>query len=164
MDIKIEDIDVSDDHILLSDILQGNDITVKQLATATGLAGSTLYKYLAGGCTIPSVVWRVVYKISRDARICRLFIGDVGQVIVPLEAGVKTKLKGDKLAGLIAMRQEQIGFEKQMLEALGSDDEKTKQNAIENLKRRFPDMITIQTQMLQAMTGSFEPLMDTNRH
>ncbi|MBW8017085.1 MAG: hypothetical protein FVQ82_12945 [Planctomycetes bacterium] len=157
MDFSIEDINVSDDHILLSDIVLENDITPKQLAGATGLAVSTIYKYLAGGCTIPSIVWRVVYKMTADARIVQLVTGDVPQVIVPLTNGTGIKANGDKLAGLIAMRQEQIEFESELLKVIASDNSKAeKLQAIETLKQKFPKLVTSQTQLLQAITGKYD--------
>lgn len=157
MDHKIENINVSDDHILLADIVEKNDITVKQLATLTGLAASSIYKYLAGICVIPTVIWRAVYKMTWDIRINQLVTGDVPQVIVPLVNVSKIKIDSDKFDSLVEMRQELIAFESEILIIITSDDnEGERSRAIEKLKQQFPKVISSQVQLFQAITGSYD--------
>lgn len=75
---------MSDDHILLIKVLERHDITVKQLSTWTGYAGITIYKYRDGSKTIPSIIWRVLYKQTRDPRIIELLTGDLPIIVTPL--------------------------------------------------------------------------------
>jgi len=152
MNKNIEDINVSDDHILLSDITVEHDITVKQLVELTGMAASTIYKYMSGACIIPSIIWRVVYKLTKDTRIPKLVTGDMPQIIVPLDATGSDKLEGETIDGLIEMRKKQIEFEELMLGLVSGDDAAKKKYAKEQDKL-FTEMTTIQTQVHQAVTG-----------
>ena len=57
-----ESIDVSDDNIFLQLLCEKHNISPKQLASWTGRATSTVYKYLAGEIAIPSVIWRIALR------------------------------------------------------------------------------------------------------
>lgn len=156
MEIDFKDIQVSDDHLLLTEIMGEYDINVKQLAAITGRAASRLYKYCSGDATIPSVVWRSVYKLCGDSRIIKLMTGDVPHVVVPL-VNLNTKVDITKIENLIAMRQAQIGFESHVLDILadGKIDSKDRP-AIEKLKRSFPEVIALQSDLYQAITGDYD--------
>lgn len=155
MGIENEDIQLSDDHLLLTDIMDAHDINVKQLAAMTGRAASTLYKYCSGDATIPSVVWRSLYALCGDGRILKLVTGDVPHVVVPL-VSLNTKVDAAKIGSLIAMRKSQIAFESRVLDILadGVVDDRDRV-AVENLKRDFPKLITLQSQIYQAITGDY---------
>ena len=79
-----ENIEVSDDHLLLTDVLDDHGITVKRLAMDSGRGASTVYKYCSGEATIPSVIWRVLYRLTKDPRVIKLVTGDVGCMVVPV--------------------------------------------------------------------------------
>ncbi len=148
--------DMSDDHILLITILDDHEINVKQLAADTGYGASTLYRFLAGGATIPSVIWRSLFNRTGDARICRLMTGDVPVMTVRLLNSDK-KLDGVTLKNLIETRQKQIEFEKRVLNIIadGKIDGLDRKDIAE-LKRVFPDMISNLAQIYHAITGDYE--------
>ncbi len=148
------DIEVSDDHILLSNILADHEVTVKQVAMLTGRAMSTIYKYCSGESTIPSVVWRVLYKLTRDERITGLITGDVPVMMVAL---AKTgKGTAADLGRMIEARQEEIDFEKRVLKILADGEVNEKDRAdIAKLKTEFPKMITSLSRIFQAITDKY---------
>jgi len=150
---NIEDINVSDDYILLNKIIDKYDITVKKLVEMTGRATSTVYGYTEGKVNIPSIVWRAVYKLTHDVRIIELFIGDLPVMVVPLLDG-QIKLDAEGFEILVKMRQTQIEFEQLAVTAVSTGE------VNEEFKTKFMEMTTAQTQVLQ----SIEPLMDTNGH
>ena len=148
---------MSDDHLLLDDILDTHSIKAKELALKIGIAAVTMHKYLQGRCHIPSIVWRTVYKMTGDTRIPKLITGDVPQVIVPLNDIGDITIDADRLDSLAAMRQAQIGFESYVLDIITSGiTGRQKTEAIEKLKSKFPEMIEIQTQIFQAITRSLD--------
>jgi len=152
-----KDIDLSGDNEILSAILDDHDITVKQLVMWSGRQQTIVYKYLSGQATIPSIIWRELYRHTGDDRIPEIFVGEMPYVLVPVVNSDGDKLDADKLESLIAMRQSQIGFESQALDILTSDkDDREKRQALADLRRKFPDMIKHQSQLFQAITGSCE--------
>lgn len=155
METKKEIFDMSDDHILLRTVLDEHDINVKQLATDTGYGASTLYRFLAGGATIPSIVWRSLFKSTGDPRICRLMTGDVPVMTVRLLSSGK-KLNGAMLKDLIETRQQEIEFEKRVLNIIadGKIDHLDRKDIAE-LKKVFPNMISSLAQIYHAITGDY---------
>lgn len=150
-----EIIDVSDDNILLQQVTQDHEVTAKQLAMLTGRAVSTVYKYLAGGSSIPSVVWRQLYRKTQDSRITRLVTGDVAVAIVPMiPVG---KIDAPTLRRLVDNRKAQIKCEECVLTILadGRIDEQDAR-AVGEYKKTFDDMITSQHQIFYAVTGQFK--------
>ena len=147
--------DMSDDHILLSRVMDNHNINVKQLAADTGYGVSTLYRFLAGGATIPSIVWRSLFKSTGDARICRLMTGDVPVMTVKLLSN-GNKIDDVTLKDLIGTRQKEIEFEKRVLNIIadGKIDGLDRRDIAE-LKKVFPNMISGLAQIYHAITGDY---------
>ena len=152
---KTEVFDMSDDHILLSRVMDNHNINVKQLAAATGYGASTLYRFLAGGATIPSIVWRTLFKSTGDARICALVTGDVPVMTVSLLTNGR-KLDGVMLKDLIETRQSEIEFEKRVLNIIADGRiDRLDRKDIAELKKVFPNMISSLAKIYQAITGDY---------
>ncbi len=140
------DIDVSDDCVLLSRILDEHELTVRWLATRIGRSPSQVYKYLAGEATIPSVAWRAVYERTRDQRIVGLFVGEAPVIVAPLPtADAGMIMHPSDLRGLIKMRQTQIRTETSLLEIIedGKIDRKDRA-AIERYRESYDVMMATQ--------------------
>ena len=153
-DIK-EIVDMSDDYMLLDAILDANpSVTVKQLAMETGLGTSTLYRYRIGGATIPSIVWRALWRITGDQRILALITGGAPTVVVRLQNG-EVKLDRATIEHMLEVRQRQINCERCVLEIIrdGKIDSNDRE-VIERYKREFPAMIESLYQTYQAITGN----------
>ncbi|RKY12677.1 MAG: hypothetical protein DRP65_00530 [Planctomycetota bacterium] len=149
-------IDVSDDNILLQQVAEEHGVTAKQIAMLTGRAVSTVYKYLAGGLSIPSVVWRQLYQKTADPRIIQLITGDTLVAIVPLVPAA-IKVDAPTLSKLIDARKKQIRCEEYAIKILedGRVDEADKK-AVAGYKKEFANMVVCQSQLFQAITGQFE--------
>jgi len=151
-----ESIEVSDDNIFLQQLLDKHNICAKQLALWSGRAASTVYKYLSGELTIPTVVWRSIFERTLDISILKLFTGEISCIFAPL---VKIAAKPDAttMSHLLKMRQKQIKCEKYILQILDDGKiDKSDVHAIANYKLAFPDMISTQAQIYQAITNEFE--------
>jgi len=83
----IQDYDMSDDNILLINIIEDYGIAVKQLAMASGYSRESVYKFLDGSRTIPSIIWRVVFKKTKDARIIELITDNDKLIAIDAEQG-----------------------------------------------------------------------------
>ena len=151
-----KDTEVSDDNILLSSIIDEHGITVKQLAMQTGRAASTVYRYLSGEATIPSIVWRVLFKKTQDARIVPLVTGDVPLILVPLRP-MCAKLDADAMGKMLEVRKNQIKCEQYVLNIMadGKVDESDR-NIIDKYKKDFPEMVISQAQVFQAITHHYD--------
>jgi hypothetical protein len=150
------DIEVSDDHILLSDILTEQEISVKRLAMLTGRAAPTIYKYCSGEATIPSIIWRSLYKLTGDARITELLTGDVPVMVVPLKP-LEGKIDRVTWDHLLKIRHEAIEFERGILAILADHEIDCRDKAaISKLKKEFPAMIRSLSQLFQAITGTYD--------
>ena len=153
-DLRETIIDMSDDYLLLDAVLEDNPaITVKRLAVETGLGTSTLYRYRIGGATIPSIVWRALWRLTGDERILALITGGTPTIVVrlidgdcgPNEATIKR---------LLAMRRRQIAVEQEILEIIkDSKIDENDREMIAKYKKDFPAMIESQNQIYQAITG-----------
>jgi len=155
MDRDRETIDMSDDYMLLRELLDDVNhplVTIGRLALETGLGTSTLYRYAAGGATIPSIVWRALWRLTGDHRITELITAGSEAMVVKLpsvdfvadEAGVRQMLE---------VRETQIACERAILEIIkdgkiDSDD----RNMIAVYKKDFPAMIEAQWQIYKAIT------------
>jgi len=153
-DVVRETIDMSDDYLLLDAVLEDNPaITVKRLAVETGLGTSTLYRYRIGGATIPSIVWRALWRLTGDERILGLITGGTPTIVVRLTGGDCGPDEAT-IKRLLEMRQRQIACEQAIIEIIkdekiDSDDRKM----IDVYKQDFPEMIESQYQIYQAITG-----------
>lgn len=148
------DRDMSDDHILMIKLLERHDITVKQLAMWTGYAAPTVYKYRDGHKTIPSIIWRVLYKRTRDPRIVELITGDVPVAVVPLDVGDDDVPSA--IAHLLDVREKQIDWEKALHKILADGRiDALDARRIREMKAQFPLMIRTQAQLQQAITRQY---------
>ncbi len=156
MDRSIEDIDVSDDHLLLQGVLEEHGVTVKQLALLTGLAASTLYRFGSGGATIPSIVWRALFAETRDQRIIKLLTGEVPCVVAPVEFE-QLRLDRPTIEHLLQIRQQQLDCERDILNILadGRIDKKDRA-AVEQYKKDFPAMIASLYQTHEAIVREYQ--------
>ena len=154
-----KDIQVSDDYLTLSAILDEYDLTVKWLSRAVGLSESQVYRYRSGDATIPSVVWRVLYKKTRDLRIVQLVTGDVPVTVVDLVKNqtVFDRIDAPSLKQLVRARREQIAVEENLLEILadGAVDRRDAK-AVAAYKRNHPKMIATATKIYMAVMDEFE--------
>jgi len=149
--------DMSDDNILLSDIVEEHDISVKQLATLTGYGVSTMYKFMSGSATIPSIVWRSLYKKTKDDRILKLITGDMPLIVVPMDIS-KTK-DMPTLKGLISSCKASLVFEEHVLDIIADGKiDALDAGTIAKLRKTFPVMIAGLSQIYQAITKEFEEI------
>ncbi|MFA5187019.1 MAG: hypothetical protein WC551_11105 [Patescibacteria group bacterium] len=157
---RIEDIEVSDDHIILSDICEEHAISPKWLASATGRSLSQVYRYLSGESTIPSIAWRVLYGRTRDLRIVQLVTGDVPVTVVDLlgdEPTVFERLDAPSLKQIVHHRRQQIACEEALLDIL-ADGTITRRDAkaVSAYKNSHPKMIATAVRMYQAVMSEYE--------
>lgn len=151
-----QDHDMSDDHLAMQEIMEDHGINMKQLASETGVAQSTLYKYAAGIRTIASVVWRTLYRLTGDQRIIKLITGEVAVAVVPtptveLMAGPVTCQR------LIEERQKHIECEAVMLGIIADGKvDGHDRKAVEKYKRIFPEMIALAYQTYHAITQQYQ--------
>ena len=153
--IERGDTDMSDDNILMLSVLDRNEITVKQLSTWTGYAEDTLYKYRQGHLTIPSIVWRVLYKRTRDPRIMELITGDLPVIVTALPEGNADTAA--TLATLIESRTQQLDWERNILGILADGRIDTlDRRLIAQIKERFPKMLATLVQLQQTITQQYD--------
>lgn len=149
------DRDMSDDHILLQSLLVAYDIPVKQLAMWTGYAATTVYKYRDGAKTIPSIIWRVLYRHTHDHRIVELMTGDVPVIVTPLPAG-----NGDTaatLSTLIEARGHELEWERVILDILSDGKvDALDRRQVAQIKDRFPMMLSTLVQLQQTITRQYD--------
>lgn len=156
MKLELKDVDVSDDYLILSAVLDEYGITVKQLASLTGRAGSTIYKYLAGEATIPSVVWRAVYAKTRDYRILQLIIGDMAIAVVATDDIPDAEDQAASLDMLLTERQAQLQCEQLVLNILADGKvDRSDRAMIEEYKLKHPRMIETQHRLFQAIMNTY---------
>jgi hypothetical protein len=151
----IKDIDVSDDYLTLSEVLDSAALSPKWLAAAVGRSLKTVYRYLSGEATIPSVVWRVLYDKTRDTRITAMITGAVPVVVVDLLDNEPDGIPA--LAELVRMRGRQIEAEKEMLDILADgivDDHD--RDSLRRLRTAYREMIRTQSQVFYAIEHQYE--------
>ena len=155
-----KDINVSDDHLTLSDICEEHGVGPKQLASATGRSLSQIYRYLSGEATIPSIVWRVLYVRTRDIRITQLITGEVAVTVVDLigdDRSIFEKLDAPSLKQLVNHRRQQLVCEESLLDILADGAvNKRDTKAIGAYKRNHPKMIATAVQLYRAVMDQFE--------
>lgn len=153
-----DNIDVSDDNIFLQLLIEKHNITPKQLAGWTGRSLKMIYKYLAGDCTIPSIVWRTIFDHTLDVTVFNIIKGDIPCILATM-TGTDYANDYDALKHLLKMRKTQLHCEELVLRILedGVIDQ-SDLTTIANFKLAFPDMINSQVQMHQAIIRKFEKL------
>ncbi len=60
---------------VLQEVMQTHDLTVKQLASRSGIAQKSIYKYLSEVRTLPSEVLRAAFEMTLDHRLLSLITG-----------------------------------------------------------------------------------------
>ncbi len=65
------------DATLLSSILAQHEVTVGALAMRSGYDDKSIYRYLSGERTVPSVVLRAAFELTADPRLIALIAGAV---------------------------------------------------------------------------------------
>jgi hypothetical protein len=154
MEINKDEINVSDDNIFLQLLLEKHNINAKQLACWTGRASSTIYKYLSGEITIPSVVWRSIFDHTLDVAVFNVVRGDIPCVIAPLDK-VGISLNAASLSKLLEVRKRQLKCEEYVLQILADGKvDASDIAAIANYKLAFPDMVSSQAQIYQAILNA----------
>jgi hypothetical protein len=147
---------MSDDHLLMQDIVETCGITVKQLAAETGLAGCTIYRYLEGSATIPSVIWRKLYDRTEDVRILSLITGEKKMVVFPLRK-MPERIGPGWLREMVEMRRKQIGFENGVLKIIEDERiDRVDTNLVAQLKKAFPDAASAMGGLYYAVIDQFE--------
>ncbi|HAL45491.1 MAG: hypothetical protein A2Y12_08775 [Planctomycetes bacterium GWF2_42_9] len=153
--MKIDkDIDVSDDYNFLDLLMQKHSITAKQLAGWVGRDLRTIYKYLSGELTIPSVIWRSIFDHTLDSAVFNIIRGDTA-VIVVAPTNEDLSLDTSACQALLDMRLKQLELEKYVLQLMqdgqinGTDTE-----AIAKFNLAFPDMINAQARLHQAVIAA----------
>jgi hypothetical protein len=150
------DYEMSDDHLLLTDILDEYDITVRQLALSIGRAAPTVYRYCSGESTIPSVVWRVLYEQTGDIRILKLITGSTNCVVVPLPDN-PIRLDKPTIEHLHAERQNQLTCEKCVLDIMADGFVNNRDRpTIEKYNLAFPRMIQSLYQTHQSINTEYK--------
>ncbi|MCE5184552.1 MAG: hypothetical protein LLF76_00305 [Planctomycetaceae bacterium] len=150
------DIEMSDDYMVLQQVMDEHGLSAKWLAQVTGRGLSTVYKYLSGEATIPSVVWRHVYARTTDQRILQLMTGDMVVAVVELPQAT-VALDVPTLAELIEIRKEEIAVEEELLNIL-EDGRVDLHDArkIEDYKRHHNKMMATCCAMYQRVMQEFE--------
>lgn len=149
-----DNIDVSDDNQFLQMLMEKHNITPKQLASWSGRKLTTIYKYLSGECTIPSIVWRSVFERTFDIAVFNIIRGDT-PIIVVSPTNEDLSIGTNALAALVSMREKQLKLEEYILQLMadgninGNDTE-----AIANFNLAFPDMINSQARLHQAVIAA----------
>jgi len=157
-----KDNDVSDDNIFLQLLLEKHNISARQLKGWTGIAESTIYKYLSGERTIPSIIWRSIFAHTHDIAVFNLIAGDVPCIIATISKQPFV-LNSDALRQLLMMRQKQLYLEQLILDILEDgrvDSSDTK--AVANYRLAFPDMVTAQAQIYQAILNAYSKTETAN--
>jgi hypothetical protein len=148
------DIDVSDDSLLLSQVMDEHELTARWLATRVGRSIAQVYKYLAGEATIPSVVWRAVYERTADLRVLRLFVGEAPVIVAPLPEG-RRDLPGD-LGSLIVIRKRQLACEEELLNILADGRvDANDRAAIERYRRNHDEAMATMVAMRSRIEAEF---------
>jgi len=82
----MDDMAMSHDAEVLETVIRDHGLTVAQVATRSGYAEKTIYRYLSNeGRTLPSEVIRAVYELTADNRLILLITGSVPVQFQPLE-------------------------------------------------------------------------------
>lgn len=149
---------MSDDNIFLQLLLEKHKIEAKQLAGWTGKASSTIYKYLSGELTIPSVVWRAIFDHTLDIAVFNIVKGDLPCIISPI-ALIMIPPDAVTLDKLLEERQKQIDCERYILQILRDGKiDSSDTLAIANYRRAFPEMIATESQIYQAILHEYSKL------
>lgn len=150
------DYEMSDDYLLLTDILEEHNITVRQLALSIGRAAPTVYRYCSGESTIPSVVWRVLYEQTGDIRILKLITGSTNCVVVPLPDN-PIRLDRPTILHLYSERKKQLLCEEYVLDIISDGAINRKDRiTVEKYNRAFPKLIESLYQTHQAINREYK--------
>lgn len=151
MEIDRDQIEVSNDNDFLQLLMDKHNINAKQLACWTGRRDITIYKYLEGQLTIPSIIWRAIYERTGDISVFNIIKGDLPILIAPLNP-VMLEPSADILNKIIEKRQKQIDCEKYVLQIL-QDGRKDYSDDIVmiNYKQAFAEAISAEATIYQTI-------------
>ena len=142
---------MSDDHILLADIIESADINAKQLSGMTGRGKSTIYKYLSGECTIPSIVWRVLWEKTQDLRIVWLVTGDKRMIVIPVCSGGKADLGA--LHEVHRLQTEAEAMAMKVMDILEKQNMSGSATVKNDCKKRYNKMLVEQIKFYETLLG-----------
>ena len=152
-----EDINVSDDHLLMQEVMERHGIEAKEMAIWTGIARSTIYKYMIGAATIPSVIWRVLFERTLDPAVAKLITGGLPFILVPLFKKPQPACDAATLCSIVKVRKTQLACESLVLDIIGDgkiDDADAR--LIEEYKKIFPESVMQQAAVFQAVTHGYK--------
>ncbi len=149
---------LSDEHLLVQELLKEHDLSVTQLAQRAGLADSTVYEYTGGRRkNIPLIVWRALYELTEDVRIANLIIGEGKGFLVPIPHPDTIDTSEATLKQLIEKRRIDIECEVAILDILADDKiDKTDRNAIERYRHAYPDAIKLEAQIYHTIMACYD--------
>jgi transcriptional regulator with XRE-family HTH domain len=148
---------MSDDHLLMQEIVETHQITVKELASKTGLAACTIYRYLEGAATIPTIIWRILFELTEDPRIWRLVTGDSRRILMVIHGQPKGPVTETTIRELIEVRRRQIALEETILNVLEDGRvDRADQKMIDDLKQDYPLAINAMGSIYYAVMDQYE--------
>ncbi len=150
-----EDFVMNDDYILLQQVTEDHGVTARTLGYMTGLATSSVYKYLGGTATIPSVIWRALYERTRDQRILQLLTGELPIVVVDLAD--EPSDTPAVLADLIEQCKFGCEIEQHILKILADGEiNKKDRREIEEYRTKLPESLRRQYQLFDRINRKFQ--------
>jgi hypothetical protein len=142
-----KDIDVSDDYLVLQQVMDEYEITVKRLCNETGRAEPTVYRYRTGEATVPMFVWRTLWRLTGDQRVIKLIMGDEPFQVVPLPSH-EMAVDITTIEELLKCRAEQINCERAVLAILADGEiDANDRPEIEKYQLDFAKMLQTQCQI-----------------
>ncbi len=149
---------MTDEYLLVQDLLKKYNISISQVAARCGMADSTLYEYTGGRRKyIPLCVWRALFELTEDIRILELVTGIVETFVVPVPKKCDSQFDGETLKNLIEKRKKDIECETAILDILA--DGKIDHNdwqAIEHYKKAYPEALKLAAQIYYTIIKKFE--------
>jgi hypothetical protein len=154
MEIDKDNIDVSDDNIFLQLLMEKHKIEAKQLAGWSGRKQTTIYKYLSGECTIPSIIWRTIFDHTLDVVVFNIIKGDI-PCIMSTVSNEDFSVDSETLKQVLRMRKSQLKVEDLIVQILEDGRiDKSDFQVIANFELAFPEMINNQIKIHQAIINA----------
>ncbi len=155
MDIDRDKIEVSNDNEFLQLLMEKHNINAKQLAGWIGRTPITIYKYLSGELTIPSVVWRAIFDHTLDITVFNIVKGELPCVISPL-AALMNPPDAATLKEIIDTRKKHHKHEDYILQILQDGIvDASDSAAIAKYKEIFPLAVAAESQLFQVILREY---------
>jgi len=152
----MDNLDMSEDYILMQQIIAEYDLTIPKIALESGYGDSTVYRFSCGGATIPSIIWRTLYRLTKDQRIIRLVIGDLAIAVVELPT-TKLALDAPTLKKQIDDQKQFLQCQEHILEIIADGKvDHNDRHQVELYNKTFPEMIRSQYQTSLAINREYE--------